>query len=69
VIVNDALGQPSREIRESPALAVLRQAHAAVIEMAVPRAFDGSPRLAVSTFASRVFGRRLERYDAAAASA
>jgi argininosuccinate synthase len=108
VVVSDAFGRPRREIHETPALTVLRQAHAAVAELVVPRGADGfapfaageyasvlragrwfapartaldayvetaqesvtgSATLALSAFASRVVGRRLERYDAQAAFA
>ena len=108
VVVADAVGRPRREIHETPALTVLRQAHAAVAELVVPRGAEGfapfaageyasvlrdgrwyaparlaldayvdtaektvtgSSTLALSAFACRVVGRRLERYDAQAASA
>jgi argininosuccinate synthase len=108
LVVSDAFGRPRREIHETPALTVLRQAHAAITELIVPRGADGfapfaageyasvlrdgrwyaparlaldayvdttqksvtgSATLALSAFACRVIGRRLERYDAQAASA
>jgi argininosuccinate synthase len=108
VVVSDALGRPRREIHETPALTVLRQAHAAVAALVVSREADGfapftageyasilrdgrwyaparaaldahvdvaqkdvtgCATLALSASACRVIRRRLERYDAQAASA